>query len=272
MTITEWLADAANQLADAMIPSARLDAEIILAHTINQHRTWLHAHAEQELDPRRRDIADARIALRLDRVPIAYIIGHKEFYGRRFAVSPSTLIPRPESEEIITQLKTWLAANPKAKNLVDVGTGSGILGITAALEHPKLQVTLTDISNKALAVASRNAKAHQVKVKLIEGNLLDQYPLKPDIIIANLPYVDREWIASPELDHEPDLALYADDGGLELIYELIDQASTQLAKNGIILLEADPRQYGRIVEYAYERGFNQASRTGFAITLQHTKQ
>lgn len=268
MTIAEWLAAAANELADAMIPSARLDAEIILAHSINQQRTWLHAHGDDELDPRRRDIADARIALRLERVPVAYIIGHKEFYGRRFAVNPNVLIPRPESEEMITQLSKWLFNHPKAKHLVDIGTGSGILGITAALEHPKLQVTLTDVSTKALTVAGKNAKAHAANVKIIESDLLDQYPLKPDVILANLPYVDRNWTTSPDTEHEPDLALYADNGGLALIYQLVDQASERLARNGILLLEADTRQYGAIVDYAYTRGFTRAERHDYIIALE----
>lgn len=268
MTINQWLASAANELADAMIPSARLDAEIILAHTLNHPRTWLHAHGDEPLDPRRRDIADARIALRLERVPVAYIIGHKEFFGRRFMVNPNVLIPRPESEEMIVQLANWLTDHPKAKHLVDVGTGSGALGITAALEHPKLQVTLTDISAKALAVAAKNAKALGANPKLIESNLLDQYPLKPNIIIANLPYVDRQWENSPELEHEPSLALYADSDGLELIYELIDQASLQLAKDGVLLLEADPRQYGAIVDYAYDRGFTKVARRDYIIRLE----
>ena len=267
MTLNDWLQAASNQLADAMIPSARLDAEIILAHSLNRPRTWLHAHGDDELDPRRRDIADARVQLRIERVPVAYIIGHKEFYGRRFVVTPDTLIPRPESEEIIAQLGMWLAKHPKAKRLIDVGTGSGILGITAALEHPNLHVTLADISAKALAVARKNAESHQANVTSIESNLLDSYPLKPEIILANLPYVDRSWTTSPDIDHEPDLALYAHDGGLALINELIQQANDQLASNGVLILEADPRQHEAVVASAHTAGFSQAKISGFVVVL-----
>lgn len=268
MTIADWLALAANELADAMIPSARLDAEVILAHTLGKPRTWLHAHADEELDPRRRDIAEARVALRLERVPVAYIIGHKEFYGRRFMVTTHTLIPRPESEEIITQLGSWLSNHPKAKHLVDIGTGSGALGITAALEYPQLNVTLTDVSDKALKVAAKNAELHKANVTMVESDLLDKYPLRPHVILANLPYVDPSWATSPETLHEPDLALYASDGGLALIHQLIQQAATQLATGGTILLEADPRQHEAIIDYAKQQGFDQYSQSGFALLIE----
>ena len=93
-----WLRDAAEQLASVGIPSALLDAEIILAHTLRKSRTWLHAHGDETINIRDLEIANARLDLRLDRTPIAYIIGHKEFYSRLFKVTPSVLIPRPESE------------------------------------------------------------------------------------------------------------------------------------------------------------------------------
>src|SRR5664279_4030502 len=102
--INDWLKDATATLSDIGITSARLDAEIILAHTLRKPRTYLHAHGDEQLSSRQRDIADTRLQLRLDRVPIAYIIGHKEFYGREFRVTTATLIPRPESEVMIELL------------------------------------------------------------------------------------------------------------------------------------------------------------------------
>ena len=101
-TISFWLKNAAKSLKDAGIPSARLDAELILANTLRKNRTYLHAHLDEEIDPRRVDIANARLDLRLDRVPMAYILGYKEFYGRKFTVSPAVLVPRPESEDMIS--------------------------------------------------------------------------------------------------------------------------------------------------------------------------
>ena len=104
MTIESWLRQATNELKEAGIASDYLDAEILLAHTIRHSRTWLHAHIDENLDDRQIEIANARVDLRKSYVPIAYIIGHKDFYGRQFKVSPETLIPRPESEAIIELL------------------------------------------------------------------------------------------------------------------------------------------------------------------------
>lgn len=266
MTIDEWLRGVSEEFADAMIPTARLDAEIILAHTISHPRTWLHAHGDELLDPRRKDIADARAELRLERVPIAYIIGHKEFYGRRFNVSPHVLIPRPESESLIELLKRHLPDS--AKHLVDVGTGSGCLGITAKLELPQLSVTLVDIDKNALKIAKSNAISLQATVRTLESNLLDAYPLLADIVIANLPYVDRGWTVSVDTESEPDLALYADDHGLKLIKRLIDTLPSRTSARALILLEADTRQHEAIIAYATKNHLSLVATDGLGIALR----
>ena len=266
MTIDQWIHDASEQLADAMIPSARLDSEIILAHTLRKSRTWLHAHSDDEIDQRRQDIANARIELRLDRTPVAYIIGHKEFYGRLFKVTPDVLVPRPESETVVTTILDWLKQS-KAKRLVDVGTGSGCIGISLALEAPEVDVSLIDISPKALRIADENSQLLDAKVRLIEGSLLDNYPMKADIIAANLPYVASDWTVSPDTEFEPDIALYAMDGGLELIKRLINQTPDKLAGGGLLILEADPRQFEDINNYAAKYQLSLYKIDGFTISF-----
>jgi release factor glutamine methyltransferase len=273
MTISQWITETAASLKAAGIPSARLDAEIILAHTLKKQRTFLHAHSEEMLTGREHEIADARVALRLDRTPIAYIIGHKEFYGRLFKVTPSTLIPRPESEMIITLLKEILPSGPSLlretpKRLADVGTGSGCLGITAKLEFPELDVTLLDISNHALKIAEKNAAALKASVTLQRSNLLGDYPFAPDIILANLPYVDPEWERSPETDHEPSEALFASDRGLYLINSLIEEAETRTSHGTLLFLEADPRQHKAIVAQAKNHGFLLRENRDFIVVLE----
>jgi release factor glutamine methyltransferase len=253
--ITTWLASATKQLLDAGIASARLDAELILSHTIRKGRTYLHAHPDEELSDRHHEIANARLLLRLDRTPLAYIIGHKEFYGRRFQVTPATLIPRPESETMITLLKNALS-QPKLSlsseklRLVDVGTGSGCLGITAKLEFPELDITLLDNSRHALTVAEDNARRLQAEVTIIKSNLLSDYPFEADFILANLPYVGSSWEVSPETRHEPKEALYADDNGLALIKQLIAETPRHLAPGGSLFIEADPRQHEAVIAEA----------------------
>ena len=267
--VKQWLQAAVKELSEAGIPTSRLDAEIILAHTLRKPRTYLHAHSEALIDARNLEIADARLQLRLDRTPIAYIVGHKEFYGRQFKVTPVTLIPRPESEVMIDSLKHHLHV-PTGNKLVDVGTGSGCLGITAKLELPQLDVTLTDISRHALYIAETNAKQLKASVTIIHGNLLDNFPFTTDIILANLPYVDQEWERSPETEHEPAEALFASDSGLHLISRLIIQTKSQLAPKGLLLLEADPRQHTAIVKAATALNLTLLKNEGFILTFQKT--
>lgn len=270
MIISEWLKTATKSLKTANIPSARLDAELILANTLRKNRTYLHAHLDEEIDPRRFDIANARLDLRLDRVPIAYILGYKEFYGRKFTVSPSVLIPRPESEDLISLFLELTASEIAEKVLIDVGTGSGCLGITAKLERSNLSVILSDISKPALNIAEKNANALNADVHIQQQSLLNGQ-LKPvDYIFANLPYVNKNWDVSPELQYEPDIALFAEDEGLKLILQLISQAQRCLTPEGLLFIEADPQQHNRIIDEAVKNGFAKERALNYILVLRFT--
>jgi release factor glutamine methyltransferase len=272
MTISEWLSDASRQLKLAEVPSHRLDAEIILAHTLNVPRTHLHAHLDDAVSDRSHEIADARLDLRLDHVPVAYIIGHKEFYGRRFTVNTATLIPRPESEVMIDLLKEVMPTNTsiltETKRLVDVGTGSGALGVTAKLTWPELDVTLLDVSRHALNVAEKNAALHHVEVETILSDLLTNYPYQADYILANLPYVDQSWDVSPELQHEPALALFAGQEGLALIFRLLAQVPQTLSPSGFLFIEADPVQHDAIIAEAKKHRLILHTQRDYQLVLQ----
>ncbi|HEY0965646.1 MAG TPA: HemK/PrmC family methyltransferase [Candidatus Saccharimonadales bacterium] len=273
MTIGGWLSDATKQLVDAGISSPRLDAEIILAHTIKKPRTYVHAHIADEIEPRLEEIANARLDLRTERTPIAYIVGHKEFYGRLFQVSPATLIPRPESEEMITILRELLGSTKsfptlESRRLVDIGAGSGCLGITAKLLYPELDVTLLDISNAALKIAEKNASAFGADIALLRSDLLQAYPYSPDIVLANLPYVDEAWDTnSPELRYEPPEALYATKRGLQIIESCFEELSHRMKKGGIAIFEADPRQWESIIAVAKRHGFVVTHAGNFAYSF-----
>ncbi len=268
MDIASWLSDAVHQLSDAGIQSARLDAELILAETLEKPRTYLHAHADDFIDPQRNDIANARLILRKDRVPLAYIQGKKEFYGRTFAVSPKVLIPRPESEMMIALFLEYTPHEVTHKTLIDVGTGSGCLGITAALERPLLQVTLSDISRDALAIAQKNAAALHATVRLHQQSLLSEQAEPVDYIFANLPYVNEAWETSPELIHEPRLALYAKDNGLSCISQLLKQAPQHLHQSGLLFIEADPEQHQQIIAYAKQNSLDSKTVRGYCCVFQ----
>ena len=245
--------------------SAALDAEIILAHTLRKPRTWLHAHDDDSIDAQQLAIANARLALRLEHTPIAYIIGHKEFYGRRFHVTPATLVPRPESETIITLLGQII--EPNHHTLLDVGTGSGCLGITAKLKYPKLDVTLSDVSRDALDVAVINARNFNTTINIVLSDLLTNIPGSFDVIVANLPYVDKEWETSPDTAHEPTLALFAEDHGLKLIKDLMSQAYRHLNPKGYLLLETDPCQHADIILFALKIGYTHEMTDDYIVVL-----
>ena len=270
--IETWIRNATIALVGVGVGTAKLDAELILAHTLRQPKTFLHAHGDELISERQREIADSRLQLRLDRVPLAYIIGHKEFYGRRFKVTPAVLIPRPESEAVIEMLKELLpdtkALLGDIKRLVDVGTGSGSLGITAKLEFPELDVTLTDLSRHALNIASLNAEVLHADVTIVKSNLMADYVFTPDIIVANLPYVDESWERSPETEYEPSEALFAHDGGLSLIKTLIEEAAERLPQHGLLLLEADPEQHSAIITFAKKHGLSHVKTNDYCVALK----
>ena len=270
MIISEWLKAAIKSLKNVGISSARLDAELILANTLRKNRTYLHAHLDEEIDPRRFDIANARLDLRLDRAPIAYILGYKEFYGRKFTVSPSVLIPRPESEDLISLFLELTASEIAEKVLIDVGTGSGCLGITAKLERSNLSVILSDISKPALNIAEKNANALNTDVHIQQQSLLNGQLRPVDYIFANLPYVDKNWDVSPELQYEPEIALFAEDEGLKLILQLISQAPRCLTPEGLLFIEADPQQHNRIINEAVKNGFVKERVLNYILVLRFT--
>ena len=252
MNVSSWL-NAATQSVD------RLDAELILSNVIQKERIFLHGHPEYELSEREKAKADKDIARRQNGEPVAYILGYKEFYGRQFKVTPDTLIPRPETEAIIDEIKSlsYVTSFPSDETLeiLDIGTGSGCIAITLALELPNSQITAVDISAKALDCAQYNAKAlgaSNISTKL--SNLFESTPEKYDIIVANLPYVDRgwDWLDQKTLSYEPEAALYAPDEGLALIKQTILDAPKHLKPGGFLILEADISQHQKIRTFATE--------------------
>lgn len=200
------------------------------------------------------------------------------FYGRDFLITPDVLIPRPETEQAI-DIVLNLAGIPylpgvkpsapqisKDITILDVGTGSGCIAITLAKELPEAKIYASDVSEKALKVAQKNAKLHGVSPTFIISYLLDNVKFTPDLIVANLPYVDPEWdwLDKKALSKEPAIALYAKDHGLGLIKKLIDQCTEREIQR--LILEADPCQHQKIVAYA--RGYDLQETCGFILYMR----
>ncbi|HSE29887.1 MAG TPA: peptide chain release factor N(5)-glutamine methyltransferase [Candidatus Saccharimonadales bacterium] len=270
-TLLNKLKQAQSKLEQANIATARLDTLVLAEFILNKNRAWILANPNFEVNAKMSQKFDELIKLRSHNIPIAYLTGKKEFYGRDFIVTPDVLIPRPETEMLIEIAKKTL----KTGILLDVGTGSGAIAVTLACETA-LRIEACDISEAALEIAQKNSKliseqtdqenTHQHEIKFFKSDLLSNTNRTYDMIIANLPYVDKSWQTSPETDFEPQSALFADDFGLKLIKKLLDQAPTRLSKSGYVLLEADPRQHKLISKYSDK--FRTLEQKDFALLLQ----
>lgn len=202
------------------------------------------------------------------------------FYGREFLVTPNVLIPRPETEMMVDAVlnlvgKAYLpgvkpseAKLPQNCAILDVGTGSGCVAVSLALELPEARVTACDISPEALKVARENAGKLGAKVEFVKSNLMSDIDGDFDVVVANLPYVDEnwDWIDKEALAKEPSIALYAGDGGLALIKKLINQAAER--KVPYLILEADPCQHSKITNYTNTYNYQLLEIRGFILTFK----
>lgn len=270
--VKSWLQSASQKLKNAEIASADLDAELILARVLDTERTTLHAYPNRRLTRQQVFHANNWLNKRLKRIPLAYIFHEKEFFGRKFYINESVLVPRPETETLIEVTKELTQNDDK---ILDIGTGSGIIPVTLKLELTKtVEIFASDISLHALAVANLNAKRLTGKaIQLFVSNLLDKIPSEIlsqiTILTANLPYVDRNWVnfeTQNELHHEPQIALYAEKNGLELIFSLLEQAQ-DLPSLQKIILEADHQQFQKIEQKAIELGFKKIKSKDYIIAF-----
>ncbi len=262
------LADALAEhtLVLAASATARRDAELLLLHVTGLDRTALLTHPERVLTATELTMYQAAIARRAQQEPIQYITGVQEFYGRPFVVTPAVLIPRPETEHLVEAV---LALEPVPTRVLDVGTGSGILAITLALELPGSSLTAVDISQEALAVAQQNAAALGAasRIRFLASDLLAAIPRERfDCIVCNPPYVPAGDVLEPQVARfEPATALYAGVDGLAIYRRLIPAAATALERGGHLLVEIGHGQRDAIRELLGASGF---ARIAFRDDLQ----
>ncbi len=251
MTVNDWLQQTTQQLDQAGIGTARLDALVLLGDLLNKNSAQLLAEPSTQLTPEQLKELAGRVIRRAQHEPLAYIRQKCEFYGREFVISAAVLVPRPESETMIELLLKLPVQHQKA--VVDVGTGSGALAITAACELHEIQVIATDIDPNCLKVARQNCQKHQATVDLKQTNLLEGVKLpKEATILANLPYVPADHTINRAALHEPPRAIFGGADGLDLYRELFEQLK---GHSGYVLTETLPFQHTDLTEIARQHGY-----------------
>lgn len=247
MKVYEWLEAAVRLLGESGISTARLDCLVLLEDLTGKDRSWLLAHTEHELTTEQVEKLKNMLDERASHKPLAYIRGRTEFYGREFIISDAVLEPRPESEDMIDLLKEL---RPEGK-IVDVGTGSGALGITAALEIPSSLVELLDIDESALDIARKNAAKYQLDIPIYKSDLLSKVK-DAGVLLANLPYVPDDHRLNDAAMNEPKVAIFGGSDGLDHYRKLFRQA----AGVRFILTESLPFQHEKLAEIAKAAGFS----------------
>lgn len=253
MTIADWLVNSMMKLKSAGVPNGRTDCLVLLADLFEKDKSWVHAHPDHKIGELELRELNYKLKKRVNRIPLAYIRGFSEFYGRKFTVNSNVLIPRPESESFIELLKSL---DFEAPRIADIGTGSGCIGVTAALELPESDVDLYDIDLKAMAVAGHNAAQHGLKTGIYQSDLLANLKSWPyDIFLTNLPYVPNRLITSPEIQKEPGVALFSGKDGLSHYSKFWKQVSGLDFKPKYIFTEALEEQHDKLEAMAKTFGY-----------------
>jgi release factor glutamine methyltransferase len=239
----------------------QLDAQLLMAHVVGQTRTWVLAHTDDEATPAQ---AAEYVSL-LERVaagtPLPYALGHQEFFGLDFDVTPDVLIPRPETELLVQQALDWMAQAPHRRTAADVGTGSGCIAISLAVHMADVHVLATDISLAALNVARLNARKFGVadRIEFVECNILPAHgpsltsEQHLDLLCANLPYIPSAQLRSlPVYGREPSLALDGGPDGLDPFRHFFAVAPEWMAPGGLMLLEIEAGSGPAVLSLAYD--------------------
>jgi release factor glutamine methyltransferase len=250
-TVGALLNWTAKFLADKGCESPRVDAEVLLAHTLGCKRIDLYGlrHAEPAGDEVRLRYREL-IRKRIEGCPVAYLVGRKEFFSLEFEVGPTVLIPRPDTELVVTECLALARALPQAR-IIDLGVGSGNISVSLAKRHPGARVTAVDLRADALAVAARNAARHGVaeRVSFLQGDLFAAVPAGAtfDFVVSNPPYIAQPDLATLPVgvrDYEPRLALDGGPDGYRVFERLIAEAAPRLAPGGWLIVEIGSPQEG----------------------------
>ena len=260
-SLAEHLTAARGRLEAAGLNAgaAALDSEVLARHVLGWDRARLLAHSREEEPVNFSQAFEALVARRLNREPVAQIVGVREFWERDFEVTSDVLTPRPETENIVEEALAF-ASRRECRRVIDVGTGSGCLAVTVACELPGVEVTATDLSEAALVVARRNAARHGAsdRVSFIHTDLLHDVTGVADVILSNPPYVpaaDAGHMQPEVVRYEPHRALFGGASGLEILRRLFVEAGPHLAEHGLLIVEFGFGQGDSVENIALETGW-----------------
>lgn len=243
----------ARGLLEPVSESPALDARVLLADTLDRSSSWLLAHDDDVVPAEAETAFQNRLRRCAAGEPLPYVLGWWEFYGRRFVVSASVLIPRPETELLVDLALAEIRRRSLPARLVDVGTGSGCVAVSLAAEAPQITVVAADVSRPALEIARTNARVHNVRaqLRLVQASLLEGMAGGWDILCANLPYVPTGRLPTLAVGrHEPKVALDGGSRGTQLTAPVIRALDDLLAPGGLALLEIDQDQEGELMAVA----------------------
>jgi release factor glutamine methyltransferase len=245
-TMPSLHADITTRLASVSDTPA-LDASVLLAKIVDRPRSWILAHPELTLTNEQQNQLHTSLARLENSEPFPYVLGRWDFFGLEFEVTPDVLIPRPETELLVEKAIAWLQKSPARTTVADIGTGSGAIAVSIAVNVPNASILATDISPKALQVAKRNGKKHNIdnRIKFIECDLLptssfNLHPSSLNLICSNLPYIPTKTLKRlPIFGREPTVALDGGEDGLDVFRKLLSIIRAWLAPNALILLEIE---------------------------------
>jgi release factor glutamine methyltransferase len=252
-TVKEVLRWTTAKFKEVNIDSPRLDAELLIAKVIGRDRVGVYLDYNRPLIPEERKKLRIIVRKRLNRVPVAYLLGKKEFYGLEFKVSPAVLVTRPDTEILV---ETALQILETGDSVLDLGTGSGAIITAVGCNFAGLQLGASDISPEALAIAQQNTKAQGLEVDFYLGDMFQPVGGKKyNLIISNPPYIPPDATLQPELKHEPQTALVTGDNGLKYLKIIIEQAPAHLHPGGKLLLEFGENQKEFVLQQLEKRGY-----------------
>ena len=238
--------------------SPRLDAELIFAFALKRTRTYLYSHGDEDLTFEQQKYLSTLLKIRQQSIPVAYIVGEKEFWSLKFLISPTTLIPRPATECLIEYVLQHYPENQELK-VCDLGTGSGAIAVSIAKERPLWDITAVDIQASALAMAEYNARHHHCfNIHFYCSHWFDKIPSQQfDIIISNPPYINANdpHLKTGDVQHEPSLALQSHEHGLHDIKHLILHSQSHLKPQGLLILEHGYDQQEQVLAALKQQGF-----------------